>query len=387
MDFTREPIIETIITPREGYKLVIRSSTSAGQEEYFVDAVEIVAFGNALFFRSLERPKSFLVPVSDYEVVEVREARMVLKNVGLERSIKIGGGRESNLKPSREVEKAEPIPSLEISEKEETQVSEISTDAQPEVRVEKKRDRRRHYRKRKGRDEMVKEEGGDETTTPSLEGDQASVSTPEILVSQKLESPSVGSNLLSSLLQPPSTLISETINRYRQNEMFKNAFYLSEEEQYKPHDKVQDLLSEDDDEDALPILKDPVFETEELEGEQSEPASFDLSVEDSDERYTMPQSLEQDNEQQSEQDNEQQSKEQSSDEFEEADESIEKKSDQESSSLTFPKEDSESTSSFIPLYAQEEDVSMWKTDLSKTSQHDEKVKKRDNSQELPPEEH
>ena len=78
MDFTREPIIETIITPKEGYKLVIRSSTSAGQEEYFVDAVEIVAFGHALFFRSLERPKAFLVPVSDYEVLEVREANFDL---------------------------------------------------------------------------------------------------------------------------------------------------------------------------------------------------------------------------------------------------------------------------------------------------------------------
>ncbi len=83
MDFTREPIIETIITPKEGYKLVIRSSKGVGQEEYFVDAVEVVAFGRAFFFRSLEKPKAFLVPISDYEVLEVREARMVLKILGL----------------------------------------------------------------------------------------------------------------------------------------------------------------------------------------------------------------------------------------------------------------------------------------------------------------
>ena len=89
MDFTREPIIETVITPKEGCTLVVRSSKSSGQEEHFVDAIEVVVFGNAIFFRSLERPKAFLVPASDYEVLEVRETRLVLKNVGLDRSIKI----------------------------------------------------------------------------------------------------------------------------------------------------------------------------------------------------------------------------------------------------------------------------------------------------------
>ena len=59
VDFTREPIVETVITPKEGCKLVVRSSKSSGQEEYFVDAVEVVSFGTSFFFRSLERPKSF----------------------------------------------------------------------------------------------------------------------------------------------------------------------------------------------------------------------------------------------------------------------------------------------------------------------------------------
>ncbi len=104
MDFTREPIIETIITPREGFKLVVRSSKSLGQEEYFVEAVEIVSFGHALFYRSLERPKCFMVPVTDYEILEVREARMVLKNVGVDSTIKIGGGREGRVRaPAKEI--------------------------------------------------------------------------------------------------------------------------------------------------------------------------------------------------------------------------------------------------------------------------------------------
>ena len=72
MDFTRQPVLETIITPREGFKLVVRSSKGNSQEEYFVEAVEIVTFGSATFLRSLEKPKCFLLPISDYEILEHR---------------------------------------------------------------------------------------------------------------------------------------------------------------------------------------------------------------------------------------------------------------------------------------------------------------------------
>ncbi len=97
MNFTREPIIETVITPREGMKLLVRNSKGGAQEDYFVDAVEVVSFGHSFFFRSLERPKSFLVPVGDYEVIELKEMKMALKNAAPERSIKIGGGRENSI--------------------------------------------------------------------------------------------------------------------------------------------------------------------------------------------------------------------------------------------------------------------------------------------------
>lgn len=274
MDFTREPIIETIITPKEGYKLVIRSSTSAGQEEYFVDAVEIVAFGHALFFRSQERPKAFLVPVSDYEILEVREARMVLKNAGLDRSIKIGGGREGPLKAHREIEKEEVFSGAEESGKEEApqrvEVPAVS-EASPEIRVDKKRDRRRHYRKRKGR-----EEGGEdwkeravEPILPPLEDEKINLQPPESTEEDQASGAQISPTLFSSLLQPPPKLISETISLYRQNEMFKNAFYLTEEEQYKPHDKVQDLLNEEDEEgeEIVPSLQAPDFVSEEKTSE------------------------------------------------------------------------------------------------------------------------
>lgn len=282
MDFTREPIIETIITPKEGCKLVIRSSKNAGQEEYFVDAVEVIAFGNAFFFRSLERPKSFLVPVSDYEVLEVREARMVLKNVGLERSIKIGGGRDAGAKASRDVEKA-PVIVREEEEREEQEESvarqgEAAPEGRLEGRIDKKRDRRRNYRKRRGREEREEgpKEEGVEGTEPVLEEEPIDIIAPEAGVELSQEAPTpLSPSMLSSLLQPPPTLISETINRYRQNEMFKGAFYLTEEEQYKPHDKVQDLLDEDDEEEEAPLLEEPVFVENEgaVEAEVAEPAA------------------------------------------------------------------------------------------------------------------
>ena len=96
MNYTREPIIETVISPKEGCKLVVRNSKGGGQEEYFVEALEVVNFGNSIFFRSTERPKSFLVPATDYEVIELKETKMVLKSTSIEQSIKIGGGKTTD---------------------------------------------------------------------------------------------------------------------------------------------------------------------------------------------------------------------------------------------------------------------------------------------------
>lgn len=101
MNYTREPIIETIITPKEGCKLVVRNSKGVNGEEHFVEALEVVSFGNAIFFRSTERPKSFLVPVTDFEVVELKETKMVLKSASIEKAIKIGGGKSEEIKPQR----------------------------------------------------------------------------------------------------------------------------------------------------------------------------------------------------------------------------------------------------------------------------------------------
>lgn len=79
MDFTREPIIETIIAPRDGCRLIIRNTKGGNNEEYVVASVEVVCFGNSYFFRSGERCKCFLLPVTDYEIIESKDAMPSLK--------------------------------------------------------------------------------------------------------------------------------------------------------------------------------------------------------------------------------------------------------------------------------------------------------------------
>lgn len=213
MDFTRQPITESVITPKEGCKLVVRSSKGAGQEEYFVDAIEVVSFGNTFFFRSLEKPKSFLVPATDYEILEVREARMVLKNVGQNRSIKIGGGKDKQAKETEQP--AEP----QKSEEQE----------QPAARqTERKRDRRRSFRRRKKSDESEELVPSDISLVPPppmghkpIELPPQPVKQSEDVPKEKMELPE---DISSSLLPPPPNLISDTIEKYKDNKLFEGAF-------------------------------------------------------------------------------------------------------------------------------------------------------------------
>lgn len=215
MDFTREPIIETVITPKEGCKLVVRSSKNSGQEEYFVDAVEVVCFGSALFYRTQERPKAFLVPVSDYEILEVREARMVLKNVGVERTIKIGGG-----KAHKEVAQ-EKVEAPMLAESAQADGSASTSEIKQDGRVDKKRDKRRHSRRRRGREDGAPEET-EGTVTENAEAAPNGSAEKKESVSVPLPPPAI--------LAPPPMLISETLARYKDNALFKNAFYTKEEQ-------------------------------------------------------------------------------------------------------------------------------------------------------------
>ncbi len=216
MNFTREPIIETIISPRDGFKLLVRNSKGGGSEEYFVDALEVVSFGHAFFFRSLERPKSFLAPVSDYEVLEVKETRVALKNVSHERSIKIGGGRET---PPPRQQQREPVAEKETEEAEVSATEETvhaEAPAEGHQRMDKRRDRRRHRRRRPSDEQEWSERKS--TQSESSTDTETSRQGSAVEGGGANEETKVSSSMFTHLLPPPLTLISETISRYKGKE-------------------------------------------------------------------------------------------------------------------------------------------------------------------------
>lgn len=205
MNFTREPIIETILSSRDGHKLSVRNSKMPDSEEILVDAVEVVSFGHAVFFRGQERPRPFLVPVSDYEVFEVKETRVVLKNVSHEKNIKIGGGRDAFSKPAKEASE---------EETEET--------APKETRADKKRERRRNRRKKQSEERKDPVEEGLPQEEVSFEDSQEEM--------QEAEQPTP----FAQLLPPPTTLISESIARMKAEAARAEAAVASAEEEPMP---------------------------------------------------------------------------------------------------------------------------------------------------------
>ncbi len=208
MNFTREPIIETIITPKDGYKLILRNTKGSHAEEYIVDAIEVVSYGHSFFFRSLERPKEFLVPVTDYEVIEMRDTKVMLKTPSIEKSVKIGGGKEATLG----------------KEKEELQEEDSEKSGK---KVERRRQRRKRVQERKESvetsfDKKVedKKEGGDtkdETRVSSGTG---------------------------SLIPPPSGLISDKYRIPKTQEIPQTDLFSSEIIEQKPESETERLKRE-----------------------------------------------------------------------------------------------------------------------------------------------
>ncbi|MGA8165422.1 MAG: hypothetical protein WB791_10475 [Waddliaceae bacterium] len=294
MDFTREPILESVITPKEGCKLVIRSSKGSGQEEFFVDSVEVVSFGSTFFLRSLERPKSFLVPASDYEILEVRETRMVLKNVGLDHSIKIGRGRE----PTKNKEPGKTEPKLPVEkEEEENEEAESREEKEKSVsRIEKKKEKRRHYRKRRGKEE---EAGADmkvseETKEPQEKKTRIPIPIPKPVSQEKAgeleESITSSPTVLHSLLPPPSILLSESIEKYKDNALFKDIFFTKEEnERSKEEEKETKKQEEPGDVEKEDRTSFPTVLLEEPSSPRAEaPIEEEGSTEESSQESTPP---------------------------------------------------------------------------------------------------
>jgi hypothetical protein len=203
--FTREPIIESVIAAKEGYKLVVRNSKNPGHEEFLVDAVEIVSFGTAQFFRCMEKPRVFLAPISDYEVVETKESRTPLKAVSQERVIKIAGGKESG--PREHKQKVQ-----------EEQPSEEKVEGESAEAQEPSGDRRKRRRRRRGRADRDEDQGSSQEDREDSQGEEISDLQK---VAAALSEPSAATAPVKaegapSLLPPPSVLISETLSRYRE---------------------------------------------------------------------------------------------------------------------------------------------------------------------------
>ncbi len=197
MHFTREPIVETIISPKEGFKLIVRNTKIGSHEEYVVDALEVITFGKATFYRSVEK-KPFLLPISDFEVVESREAKIALK------------ARDE--RPSRDERPPRAAKQASDSSDDEAAPSAAPREAREprEPRDRGRRDRKKNRRRRGEEPSAVQEAANafDEFIEVPDQADGRLVHSPDQAVLPT-------SHNLGILIPPPSTLISESFGGSR----------------------------------------------------------------------------------------------------------------------------------------------------------------------------
>lgn len=143
MYFTREPIIQTIISAREGYTICIRSLST--EEEVQVEVVELVTFDTMSFYRCTEKGTMYLLPANNYQILEERVQSMVLKTTGRkDKEIRIGKGKEEgevlqkeDKKKSRKKNKAIRAKESENRESEKIRDSEKSREAEKPREMER----------------------------------------------------------------------------------------------------------------------------------------------------------------------------------------------------------------------------------------------------------
>lgn len=196
MDFTREPIIETVITPKDSYQLVIKNSKSGGAE-HVVDAVEVISFGTTYFLRSLEKPAAFLLPFAEYEITEKKVSKVALKKPQVQKTIKI----ETKDKNSPQEDVDSDI--------------EMEKEKKEEAKADKpKSSRRKKAAAKKAEAKEKREEAKKEVSEEAFS--ETEKSAPR------------------SLLPPPTTLISDQILRYKDYLQTEEAAPLPESEGKAP---------------------------------------------------------------------------------------------------------------------------------------------------------
>ncbi|MDN3504782.1 MAG: hypothetical protein P0S95_04310 [Rhabdochlamydiaceae bacterium] len=216
MNFTREPIIETIITPKDGFKLVVTNSKGNG-DEYSVDALEVVSFGDAIFYRSFEKPKAFLLPVSDFEVIEVRETRVALKNVSIDKTIKIAGGKDASKSADSKKNQEESSKKKKTRKK---KPQDKPQDKPQEKLQEKSQDKSNDKPQEKAQDnnkEKSSEKSNERESKDQLDAKNNSRKHSHMRSKSSFDNNSnkEGITHVRTLIPPPTTLISETISRYK----------------------------------------------------------------------------------------------------------------------------------------------------------------------------
>ena len=213
MNFTREPILETIISARDGYKLSLKSSKGSSSEEFLVDAVEVVSFGGSFFYRCLERQKPFFLPANDYEILEVRETRLIIKNPSVEKSIKIGSSRKLARTKDEEVAAVD------------EGAGAAQDDTDESVKRDQKRDKRRNRRPKKVQDEAKskpvrgrsrsKPEKSVDKKQPKVDVLSDDLPDSQNVAAEQIDDEPIQVKSFKGLITPPDFLVSESLKQYK----------------------------------------------------------------------------------------------------------------------------------------------------------------------------
>ncbi|EPP36522.1 hypothetical protein BOKEGFJH_00891 [Chlamydia avium] len=212
MYFTRDPVIETVITSREGYKLSVRNTKHLSQDPFIVEAVEVISLGNTCFFRNCDHSKPFIVPAADYEVMEIRDTKINLKAVGLDRGIKIAGGREALIK----LPKSAPVVTVDENSVEVVEETTVEPSSSPSHSNPHKEKKERKGDKWKEKKKQCRRKSSKESPSASS-SEVAEVShegvSPEDPQENSAGERKVGEQKKFSLLPPPTKLISEIMSQ------------------------------------------------------------------------------------------------------------------------------------------------------------------------------
>jgi hypothetical protein len=210
------------LSARDGFKLVLKNSKMTTGSEVSAEVIEIVSFSGNVFYRSQDRSKNFLLPASDYEVQEVKDSRLVLKNISLDKSNKLQNPpKEASVREIEEELVAEEMGDVEaVSEPAQASSSGSSS------RLERRRERRRNRRRRQ-MEEKATQDKQPALSIDSQEAEKVEESFDEI----KTDEASLAAPIPTiNLIPPPTTLISQTLARYKEKEVQADSSEMNKEE-------------------------------------------------------------------------------------------------------------------------------------------------------------